>query len=252
MEQNTHGNRFRLRTRPQTQECILLWLDEFGLRDADDEAVACLVKRLDTLDAPFDHDPERIEAFIGDLIEWVSATVDSQGRMTLLAASATVSEAFVKSGLAEEPRCVFPPKSPRNEDEEPTAKARREADTGATVRPMRRDLIYAGPVEVKLADGSRGSVLHPPFDGRVMVKPRRGRSRMVPLDDLADGGLQALRAGTIRRRVEVHSRCSVPSCSQAIRLFLSENTNVESIDGERECGIADLFWGRCPKHTRKK
>ncbi len=252
MEQNAHGNGFRLRSRPQTRECIMLWLDEFGLHDADDEAVACLVKRLHTLDAPFDHDPERIEAFIGDLIVWVSARVDGQGQKVLLRASAMVSEAFVEARVIEKPRCVAPRASQGTDDAEPTAEARREADTGATVRPMRRDLIYARPVEVELADGSRGSVLHPPFDGRVMVKPRRGRSRTVPLDDLTDSSLQALRTGSVRRRIEVHSRCSFPPCSQAIRLFLGEDQNVENIDGERECGIADLFWGRCPKHRRKK
>ncbi len=58
----------------------MLWLDEFGLHDADDEAVACLVRRLDTLAAPFDGDAERIEACIGDLIDWVSARVDGHGR----------------------------------------------------------------------------------------------------------------------------------------------------------------------------
>ena len=84
------------------------------------------------------------------------------------------------------------------------------------------------------------------------MKAARGRSRIVPLDDLTDDSRRALRAGSVRRRVEVHSRCSFPSCSQAIRLFLSESQHVENIDGERECGVADLFWGRCPKHKREK
>ena len=229
----------------------MLWLDEFGLRDADDEAVACLVKRLHTLDAPFDHDPERIEAYIGDLIEWVSARVNGHRQKVLLEASATVSEAFAEAGVIEKPRCVAPRASQRTDDAEPTAEARREADTGATVRPMRRDHIYASAIDIELADGSCGFVLHPPFDGRVKMKAR-GRSRTVPLDDLQGDSVRALRAGSVRRRVEVHSRCSVPSCSQAIRLFLSENGNVENIDGERECGIADLFWGRCPKHKRSR
>ena len=84
------------------------------------------------------------------------------------------------------------------------------------------------------------------------MKPKRGRSRIVPLDDVTDDSLRALRAGNVRRRVEVHSRCSFPPCSQAIRVFLSENHNVEDIDGKTECGYADLFWGRCPKHLRNE
>ncbi len=252
MKRNTHHDGFRLRTDPQTRECVMLWLDEFGLHDADDEAVACLVKRLDTLVAPFDGDPERIESFIGDLIDWVSAGVDARSGKALLEASAGLSEAFVKAGLVDKPRCVAREASQETDGAEPTTEVQREADTEATVRPMRRDLIFASRVAVELADGSRGSVLHPPFDGRAMVKLPRGRSLIVPLDDLTDGSLRALRAGLTRRRVEVHSRCSHPSCSQAIRLFLGENQNVENIDGERECGIADLFWGKCPRHRRKK
>ena len=252
MEQNTHENRLRLRTRPPTRECILLWLDEFGLHDADDETVACVVKRLDTLDAPFDHDPERIEAFIGDLIEWVSARVDGQGRKTLQAASAMLSESFVTAGIIEKPRCVAPKASQETDTAECVTDMHDETEVEANLRVRRRDLIYTSPIEIELDDGSCGYVIHPPFDGRVKMKAARGRSRTVPLDDLTNDSVRALRAGSVRRRVEVHSRCSAPSCSQTIRLFLSENTNVESIDGERECGIADLFWGRCPKHTRKK
>jgi len=230
----------------------MLWLDEFGLHDADDEAVACLVRRLHTLDAPFDHDPERIEAYIGDLIDWVSARVDGHRQRVLLEASAVVSEAFVRAGVVEKPRCVAPRASQRTDDTRPATDMPDETDAEASFRVMRRDLIYASAIEIELADGSCGFVLHPPFDGRAKMKAARGRSRTVPLDDLTDDSVRALRAGSVRRRVEVHSRCSVPSCSQAIRLFLSENGNVENIDGERECGIADLFWGRCPKHKRKK
>jgi len=252
MEQNAHGNRLRLRTRPQTRECILLWLDEFGLHDADDEAVACLVKRLDTLDAPFDHDPEKIEAFIGDLIEWVSATVDARGQKLLQEASAMLSEAFVTAGVIEKSRCAAPQASQEPDEAKPVVGTHDGTDAEANYRVMRRDLIYASAIEIELADGSCGFVLHPPFDGRVKMKAARGRSRIVPLDDLTGDSLRALHAGSVRRRIEVHSRCSVPSCSQAIRLFLRENQIVESIDGERECGIADLFWGRCPKHAREK
>lgn len=230
----------------------MLWLDEFGLHDADDEAVACLVKRLGTLDAPFDHDPERIEVFIGDLIEWVSTRVDGQGQKVLLQASAMVSEAFVEAGVVEKPRCVAPKASQETDDAQPGTDMRDETNAEANFRVMRRDLIYASAIEIELADGSCGFVLHPPFDGRVKMKAARGRSRIVPLDDLTDDSVRALREGSVRRRVEVHSRCSFPPCSAAIRLFLSENQTVENIDGERECGVADLFWGRCPKHTRNK
>lgn len=252
MEQNTHGNDFRLRSCPQTRECIMLWLDEFGLEDADDEAVACLVKRLDTLDAPFDHDPDRIEAFISDLIDWVSARVNGRAEVVLREASVMLSEAFVKAGVIEKPRCVARKASQETDDVEPATDAHYETNAEENFRPMRRDLLFTSPIEIELADGSCGSVLHPPFDGKVRVRPARGRSRIVPLDDVTDDSLRALRSGNVRRRVEVHSRCSFPPCSQAIRLFLSESQHVENIDGERECGIADLFRGRCPRHTRNK
>ncbi len=230
----------------------MLWLDEFGLHDAEDEAVECLVKRLDTLDAPFDHDPERIEAFIGDLIEWLSARVDGQGQRVLLEASAMVSEAFVEAGVVEKPRSIAPKASQETDDAQLATDTQDEVNAEANFRVMRRDLIYASAIEIELADGSCGFVLHPPFDGRVKMKAASGRSRFVTLDDLTDDSRRTLRAGSVRRRVEVHSRCSFPSCSQAIRLFLSESQHVENIDGERECGIADLFWGRCPKHKREK
>ena len=252
MKQNTHDDCFRLRRRPQTRECIMLWLDEFGLQDADDEAVACLVKRLDTLDAPFDHDPERIEAFIGDLIEWVSATVDGQGQKVLLQASAMLSEAFVEAGVIEKPRCVARKASQETDDAEPAVGTQDGTNAEANFRPIRRDLFFTSEIEIELVDGSRGSVLHPPFDGKVKMRPARGRSRIVPLDDLTDGSLRALREVGVRRRVEIHSRCSFAPCSQAIRLWLTEDLRVEDIDGETECRVQDLFWARCPKHPRKK
>ncbi len=250
MKQNTHDD-FRLRTRPRTRECIMLWLDEFGLHDADDEAVACLVKRLDTLAAPFDGNPEKIEAFIGDLIDWLSARVDGRAEAVLREASAKLSDAFVEAGVVEKPR-VVPAASQETDGAEPTADVNDTTDGKTNFRPLRRDLIYTSPIEIELVDGSRGSALHPPFDGRVRVRTARGGSRIVPLDDLTDVSRQALWAVLIRRRVEVHVRCSLAACSQARRLWLTQDLRVEDIDGETECRVDDLFWGRCLKHTRKK
>jgi len=67
-------------------------------------------------------------------------------------------------------------------------------------RPPRRDLIYAKPVDVRLADGRSGVVRHPPFDGKVQaVLPadrKRGRAMpIVPLDDLAERSRIALAKG---------------------------------------------------------
>jgi len=121
-------------------------------------------------------------------------------------------------------------------------------------RPPRRDLIYAEPVDVRLADGRSGVVRHPPFDGRVQVVPpadrkRRGCAMNVPLDDLAERSRIALAKARVRRRVEVRVRCSSRrSCPRMIRGWLTERNTVETKDGTAICSLADLFCGRCPQH----
>ena len=125
-------------------------------------------------------------------------------------------------------------------------------------RPPRRDLIYAAPVDVRLADGRRGVVRHPPFDGRVRVVPPADRKRHgcainVPLDDLAEGSRIALAKARVRRRVEVRVRCSSRlSCPRMIRGWLTERNTVETKDGAALCSLADMFSGRCPEHRRGK
>jgi len=125
-------------------------------------------------------------------------------------------------------------------------------------RPPRRDLIYAAPVDVRLADGRRGVVRHPPFDGRVRVVPpadrkRRGCAINVPLDDLAERSRIALAKARVRRRVEVRVRCSSRlSCPRMIRGWLTERNTVETKDGAALCSLADMFSGRCPEHRRGK
>lgn len=123
-------------------------------------------------------------------------------------------------------------------------------------RPPRRDLIYAKPVDVRLADGRRGAVRHPPFDGRVRVVPpadrgRRGSVTIVALDDLAEQSRIALAKADVRRRVEVRVRCSSRlSCRRMIRGWLTADGRIETIDGAAICSLADMFSGRCPEHRR--
>ena len=123
-------------------------------------------------------------------------------------------------------------------------------------RPPRRDLIYAEPVDVRLADGRSGVVRHPPFDGRVQVVPpadrkRRGCAINVPLDDLAEESRITLANADALRRVSVRVRCSRRSCARMIRGWLTERNTVETTDGEAICSLADLFSGRCPEHRRR-
>jgi hypothetical protein len=123
-------------------------------------------------------------------------------------------------------------------------------------RPPRRDLIYAEPVDVRLADGRSGVVRHPPFDGRVQVVPpadrkRRGCAINVPLDDLAEESRITLANADALRRVSVRVRCSRRSCARMIRGWLTERNTVETTDGDAICSLADLFSGRCPEHRRR-
>jgi hypothetical protein len=119
-------------------------------------------------------------------------------------------------------------------------------------RLPRRDLIYAEPVLVKLADGRRAVVRHPPFNGQVQAVAggkRRGETILVPLDDLAERSRIALAKARVRRRVEVRVRCSSRlSCPRMIRGWLTERNTVETKDGAAICSQADLFCGRCPDH----
>jgi len=123
-------------------------------------------------------------------------------------------------------------------------------------RPPRRDLIYAEPVDVRLADGRSGVVRHPPFDGRVQVvlpaDRKRGRAMpIVPLDDLAERSRIALARADVRRRVSVRVRCSRRSCTRTIFGWLTEKSTVETTGGKVICSLADLFNGRCPEHRRR-
>jgi hypothetical protein len=124
-------------------------------------------------------------------------------------------------------------------------------------RPPRRDLIYAKPVDVRLADGCRGTVRHPPFDGRVQVvlpaDRKRGRAMpIVPLDDLAEHSRITLANADVLRRVSVRVRCSRRSCTRTIQGWLTEQKTVETTDGQPICSLAGLFSGRCPEHRRGK
>ena len=132
----------------------------------------------------------------------------------------------------------------------PSRRARRR-DPGE--RPPRRDLIYADPVEVRLADGRSGVVRHPPFDGTVQVAPPANRKRRrcainVPLDDLAEQSRITLANADALRRVSVRVRCSRRSCTRTIQGWVTERNTVQTTDGKVICSLADLFNGRCPEH----
>jgi hypothetical protein len=145
------------------------------------------------------------------------------------------------------------------ERDTPSEKTPRRDSTKQSVcgeRPPRRDLIYADPVEVRLADGRSGVVRHPPFDGRVRVVPpayrkRRGCAINVPLDDLAERSRIALANADVLRRVSVRVQCSRRSCTRTIFGWLTEKNTVETTDGQPICSLAGLFSGKCPKHRTR-
>ncbi len=165
--------------------------------------------------------------------------------------------------MADEPRGHIGGRLHVNQGDGPAAgdteeSARRDA-SGQDMcggRPPRRDVIYAEPVDVRLADGRRGVVWHPPCDGKVEAvlpahRERRGGMLLVPLDDLVERSRSALRSAKVRRRVEVRVRCSRRSCARMIRGWLTERNTVETTDGRVTCSLADLFSGRCPEHRRR-
>jgi len=100
----------------------------------------------------------------------------------------------------------------------------------------------------KQGDGGRA--------GRVRRWRGGRRATVVALDDLSEDDRSALARTPVRRRVEVHVRCSARGCAQAYRAFLSppsasgDEIAVEDTSGERICGFAGLFAARCPAHRR--
>jgi hypothetical protein len=120
-------------------------------------------------------------------------------------------------------------------------------------RPLRYDRIY--PLRVS-AGGEGGTVRFAPFDGCVRIERGGRRATVVALDDLSEDDRSALARTPVRRRVEVHVRCSARGCAQAYRAFLSppsasgDEIAVEDTAGERICGFAGLFAARCPAHRR--
>lgn len=123
-------------------------------------------------------------------------------------------------------------------------------------RPIRYDYLYASPVAVTVG-GERAVALHPPFDGRVRLRPvgEKARAVLVALDELSEDDRTALARAPVRRRIEAHVRCSVRGCAQAYRAWLSASGDeiaVEDTAGERICGSAGLFAARCGAHRRER
>jgi len=248
--------------RPPTRALILSWADSTGVDIANEEADD-LVRRFHDAAIPFDGSPEVVERCVTDAIHFIADRLDDNlaAAGSLREAAARVSDAFVAAGLVEQPRCLYPgaPNMDRRSPSGTTASNEEEsvqplADSAAhdaPERPFRRDLIFAKAVRIRLLNGSRATVRHPPFDGRVRLSgPLPGRqSRYVSVDDLTERSRAALRA-KVRRRVEVHVRCSRRSCGQAFRGWLTEQHTVENTNGEVVCSHADLFTGLCPEHRR--
>jgi len=120
-------------------------------------------------------------------------------------------------------------------------------DTG---RPLRFDFVFERPVDVVLLDGERAVAPHPPFDGRVRVRPKRENARpvVVAVDDL-DDGRSALLAAPTRRRIEVHVRCRARHCGKAYRAWLRDDGGVDDTSGREICKeFQDLFLACCGDH----
>lgn len=231
--------------RKPTRSLVLAWADACGI-DVDNESADRLVRRLHDETIPFDGDPDVVERCVVEALRWMADRVSNRAAAGALRHAAdAVSDALKEAVLID----VAAPPEPAATEAVGSALHETHASDGSIPRPMRRDVIYTRPVEIHLADGRRGKVVHPPFDACVRIRLEQGRTVVLPLDDLPTAARAALRS-PVRRRVEVHPRCSVRSCGQAFRGFLTADGNVESSDGEYICEFASLFHGYCPGHKR--
>ena len=240
---------------------ILGWSDSCGV-DVGNEEADDLARRIHDAAIPFDGDAETIERCVTDAIHFLADRVEHDGAAAelLRKAAADLSAAFVDAGLVAEPRCIQAatanaeggpsPGSTLPEREEPHGADIAPSATRDSQRPRRLDFIFAKPVDVRLIGGQRGQVRHAPFDGRVKVTGLPDRAMLASLDDLTERSRAALTRAPVRRRVEVHVRCSRRSCGQVFRGWLTERHTVENTDGEVICSHADLFTGLCPEHRR--
>lgn len=231
--------------RKPTRSLVLAWADVCGI-DVDNESADTLVRRLHDQTIPFDGDPDVVERCVVEAVRWMADRAeDGTAAGALWHAAEVVSKAFEQAefvGVVASPELA----APKASDFVP---AETDASDGSIRRPFRRDIVYPVPVDIRLADGRRGKVVHPPFDACVRVKPEQGCTIVVAIDDLPMAARASLRA-PVRKRVEVHPRCSVPGCGLAFRGFLTTDGDVELSDGEYVCDFASLFRGHCPDHKR--
>jgi len=220
-----------VRPTPVTRSRVLAWADAHSIDISNDEADD-LVRRLRT--APSDW--TGTDARDGDDKSSDSAGGGQHGRVPA-----------PSRGIPDTP-------SPDGDRVEPGT-----ADgEGVGRRPLRFDRIYAKPVSVT-AGGDGGTVRFPPFDGRVRVERHGSRATVAALDDLQEDDRRVLARSPVRKRLEVHIRCTVPGCGQAFRGWLSppsasgDEIAVEDTAGERiSGGFAGLFAARCPAHSRER
>ena len=237
-------NRLRCANRP-TRRAILAWADACGI-DVDNESADTLLRRLQYETIPFDGDPDIVERCVTEALRWMADRVsDRAGGGALRDAAEVVSDAFKEAVLAD----VAAPPEPAATEAVRSALDGTHTSDESIPRPMRYDIIYCRPVEIRLADGLPVKVVHPPFDACVRVKPEQGCTEVVAIDDLPSAARAALRS-PVRKRVEVHPRCSTKGCGQAFRGFLTADGVVELSDGEYVCDFASLFRGHCPDHKR--
>ena len=237
-------NRLRCANRP-TRRAILAWAGACGI-DVDNESADTLVRRLHDETIPFDGDPDVVERCVVEAIHWMADRADDGAAGNALRnAAEVVSKAFEQVEFGG----VVAPTQRAATDAADSAPDETHASDESIPRPTRYDIIYYRPVEIRLADGRRGKVVHPPFDACVRVKPEQGCTVVVAIDDLPSAARAALRS-PVRKRVEVHPRCSVSGCGLAFRGFLTTEGAVELSDGEYVCDFASLFHGHCPDHRR--
>lgn len=231
--------------RKPTRSLVLAWADVCGI-DVDNESADGLVRRIHDQTIPFDGDPDVVERCVVDALHWMADRAEAGAAGNALRdAAEVVSKAFEQAefvGSAAQPE----PASPGEADSAPDEA---HACDESIRRPMRYDVIYCQPIDIRLADGRRGKVVHPPFDACVRVKLEQGCTIVVAIDDLPVTVRASLRA-PVRKRVEVHPRCYVPGCGLAFRGFLTTDGNVELSDGEYICDFTSLFRGHCPGHKR--
>ncbi len=236
--------------RSPTRAMILAWADTHSV-DVSNAEADDLVRRLWCPPTPFD--AEAVEKCVVDALlllaeseEHDESTAESLRRLASQVSAVMLTLKRMPDGQREPDSTSDI--TERVEAEDDGAPGTAVGEEGC--RPLRYDLIYRKPVRVTL-HGKRLLALHPPFDGRVRLRPERGETRatVVPLDELAPSDRARLKA-PIRRRQEILVRCANRRCGSVFRAWLADGDelSIQETGGRCITDVHGVFMARCEEH----